>query len=54
MFCMRSVIFWTDRIAVPIRANLAVIVGITFRDDGPGYDDLTDAQYGELLLKRYG
>jgi 4-amino-4-deoxy-L-arabinose transferase-like glycosyltransferase len=54
MFCMRSVMLSTDRIAVLILAAVAVIAGITFRDYGLGWDDYTHSQYGDLLLKLYG
>jgi 4-amino-4-deoxy-L-arabinose transferase-like glycosyltransferase len=54
MFCMRSVMFSADRIAVIILAVVAVIAGITFRDYGLGWDDYTHSQYGELLLELYG
>src|SRR5664279_685518 len=54
MFCMRSVMVSTDRIAVLILAAVAVIAGVTFRDYGLGWDDYTHSQYGDLLLKLYG
>src|SRR5450631_4738631 len=54
MFCMRSVMVSTDRIAILILAAVAVIAGITFRDYGLGWDDYTHSQYGDLLLKLYG
>jgi hypothetical protein len=43
-----------DRLAVGLLAALALIVALTFRDYGLGWDDLTHAQYGELLLAYYG
>ncbi len=51
---MRSVICSADRIAVAVLVILAVIVAITFRDYGLGWDDYTHSQYGDLLLKLYG
>ncbi len=54
MFCMRSVTISADRIAVLVLAAVAVIAGLTFRDYGLGWDDYTQAQYGDLLLKLYG
>jgi hypothetical protein len=51
---MRSVTFSADRIAVLILAAVAVIAALTFRDYGLGWDDVTQSQYGELLLKLYG
>jgi hypothetical protein len=51
---MRSVTFTADRIAVLILAVVAVIAALTFRDYGLGWDDVTQSQYGELLLKLYG
>ena len=51
---MRSVERSADRIAIIIPAIIAVIAGITFRDYGLGWDDVTQSQYGELLLKLYG
>jgi hypothetical protein len=43
-----------DRVAVSILALVALVVGITFRDYGLGWDDYTHSQYGNLLLKLYG
>src|SRR5665213_3281230 len=51
---MRSVTFSADRIAVLILAAVAVIAALTFRDYGLGWDDVTQSQYGDLLLKLYG
>jgi hypothetical protein len=51
---MRSVTFSADRIAVLILAAVTVIAALTFRDYGLGWDDVTQSQYGELLLKLYG
>jgi hypothetical protein len=51
---MRSVMFSADRIAVLILAAVVVVAGITFRDYGLGWDDVTHSQYGDLLLRLYG
>jgi hypothetical protein len=51
---MRSVFLSADRIAVLILAVVAIIAGITFRDYGLGWDDVTHLQYGDLLLSLYG
>lgn len=51
---MRSVMFSADRLALLILAAVAVIADITFRDYGLGWDDYTQSQYGDLLLKLYG
>src|SRR3974390_2066548 len=54
MCCMRSVFLSADRIAVLILASVAIIAGMTFRDYGLGWDDVTHLQYGDLLLSLYG
>ena len=54
MFGMRSADLLADRTAVLILAVVAVIAGITFRDYGLGWDDVTQSQYGDMLLKLYG
>ena len=51
---MRSVFLSADRIAVLILASVAIIAGMTFRDYGLGWDDVTHLQYGDLLLSLYG
>jgi 4-amino-4-deoxy-L-arabinose transferase-like glycosyltransferase len=51
---MRSVTLSADRIAVLILAIVALIAVLTFRDYGLGWDDVTQSQYGALLLKLYG
>ncbi len=43
-----------DRLAVCVLVLVAIIVALTFRDYGLGWDDYTHSQYGELLLKLYG
>jgi len=43
-----------DRLAVLILAAVALTAALTFRDYGLGWDDYTQSQYGELLLKLYG
>jgi len=43
-----------DRIALVILAAVAITAALTFRDYGLGWDDYTQSQYGELLLKLYG
>ncbi len=43
-----------DRIARIILAAVAITAALTFRDYGLGWDDYTQSQYGELLLKLYG
>jgi len=43
-----------DRIALLILAAVAITAASTFRDYGLGWDDYTQSQYGELLLKLYG
>ena len=43
-----------DRFAILILAAVALIAAMTFRDYGLGWDDVTQSQYGELLLKLYG
>jgi len=43
-----------DRVAIIILAAVAVTAAFTFRDYGLGWDDFTQAQYGDLLLKLYG
>ena len=42
-----------DRLALGTLALVAVIVALTFRDYGLGWDDYTHSQYGELLLAFY-
>ena len=44
---------WPDRLALATLAIVAAIAVLTFRDYGLGWDDLTHAQYGELLLSLY-
>jgi len=51
---LRALEFSADRIALVILAVIALIAGITFRDYGLGWDDFSQSQYGELLLKFYG
>ncbi len=50
----RSANIFADRVAVLVLLVVAVIAAITFRDYGLGWDDYTQAQYGELLLNFYG
>ena len=45
---------YADRIALLILAAVAITAAFTFRDYGLGWDDYTQSQYGELLLKLYG
>ena len=42
-----------DRLAVVTLFAIALIALLTFRDYGPGWDDLTHAQYGEALVALY-
>ncbi|MGE3147952.1 MAG: glycosyltransferase family 39 protein [Pseudorhodoplanes sp.] len=42
-----------DRLAIGVLAIVAGIAAFTFRDYGLGWDDLTHAQYGQLLLNLY-
>lgn len=42
-----------DRIAVGALIALTIVVALTFRDYGLGWDDYTHSQYGELLLAFY-
>lgn len=42
-----------DRMALTILAAVAIAVVLTFKDYGLGWDDYTQSQYGELLLKLY-
>ena len=51
---MRSANILADRLAVLVLVVVAVIAGITFRDYGLGWDDVTQSQYGDLLIKLYG
>src|SRR5579864_706787 len=43
-----------DRIALVILVAVAITATLTFRDYGLGWDDYTQSQYGDLLLKLYG
>src|SRR5690242_2800851 len=43
-----------DRVAIAILAAVAITAAFTFRDYGLGWDDVTQSQYGDLLLKLYG
>jgi hypothetical protein len=43
-----------DLLAIMVLAVVAVIAGLTFRDYGLGWDDYTQAEYGDLLLSLYG
>lgn len=43
-----------DRLAVTALGVVAVVICLTFRDYGLGWDDYTHAQYGDLLLALYG
>jgi Dolichyl-phosphate-mannose-protein mannosyltransferase len=43
-----------DLLAIMTLALVAVIAGVTFRDYGLGWDDYTQAEYGDLLLALYG
>ena len=43
-----------DRFAILILAAVALAAALSFRDYGLGWDDVTQSQYGELLLKLYG
>ena len=43
-----------DLLAIVVLALVAVIAGLTFRDYGLGWDDYTQAEYGDLLLSLYG
>jgi Dolichyl-phosphate-mannose-protein mannosyltransferase len=51
---MRSAGSLADRMAIAVLAGVTVIAILTFRDYGLGWDDVTQSQYGELLLKLYG
>jgi hypothetical protein len=42
-----------DTAAIAVLAAVAVIAALTFRDYGLGWDDLTHAQYGQMLLDLY-
>ena len=44
---------WFDRLALAVLATVAVLVALTFRSYGLGWDDFTHAQYGDLLLSLY-
>ena len=46
--------FAADRVAIAILAAVAITAAFTFRDYGLGWDDVTQSQYGDLLLKLYG
>ena len=39
-----------DRLALVLIATAAVVVIVTFRDYGIGWDDFTHAEYGDLLV----
>src|SRR5712672_1244512 len=41
---------WFDRLAMAALALLALVVALTFRDYGLGWDDYTHAEYGDLLV----
>jgi hypothetical protein len=43
-----------DRLALTILAAVAITAAFTFKDYGLGWDDFTQSQYGDLLLKFYG
>jgi hypothetical protein len=43
-----------DRLALAVTACAALVVILTFRDYGLGWDDYTHAEYADLLLKLYG
>ncbi|MEA2982490.1 MAG: hypothetical protein QOF09_4313 [Alphaproteobacteria bacterium] len=42
-----------DRLSWVVLAILTIVAALTFRDYGLGWDDLTHAQYGDLLLSLY-
>lgn len=54
MTATRPATAYVDRIALLILAAVAITAALTFRDYGLGWDDFTQSQYGELLLKLYG
>src|SRR5258708_40078198 len=43
-----------DGVAIALLGALAVIVALTFRDYGLGWDDYAHSEYGDLLLSLYG
>jgi hypothetical protein len=43
-----------DLAAIAVLSAVAVIAALTFRDYGLGWDDYTQAEYGDLLLSLYG
>jgi hypothetical protein len=50
----RSVERTCDDLAIIVLAAVGVIVSLTFRDYGLGWDDYTHAEYADLLLRMYG
>ncbi|MBV8791017.1 MAG: glycosyltransferase family 39 protein [Pseudolabrys sp.] len=45
---------WADRVAFAVLSVELIIIVLTFRDYGLGWDDYTHSQYGDLLLSLYG
>src|SRR5260370_17048925 len=43
-----------DGVAIALLGALAVIVALTFREYGLGWDDYAHSEYGDLLLSLYG
>jgi hypothetical protein len=46
-------VLWTDALAIAVLIIVGVTAAATFRNYGLGWDDYTQSQYGELLLKLY-
>jgi hypothetical protein len=51
---MRRSMGIADALALAVKAAVAIIAVLTFRDYGLGWDDYTHAEYGELLRSLYG
>src|SRR6202161_3571674 len=44
----------SDDLAIIVLVAVGLIAGLTFRDYGLGWDDYTQAEYADLLLRMYG
>ncbi|MGH9695471.1 MAG: hypothetical protein ACRD5Z_15075, partial [Bryobacteraceae bacterium] len=43
-----------DDLAIVVLVAVGLVASLTFRDYGLGWDDYTQAEYADLLLRMYG